>query len=299
MNDIHEVLAAHYGNVPAPSNEDLEKQAQVELFAKLAADRGIDLEQLAPEQIQYLFDQTFAKVAEEEKKDEKENPFNKKVEEAKKEHEEKKEAMAKIAEADYLGRVMAHSMVSELRKLSSVSDEGSEKEAGWRTVAYAAKAKELAGKAGDAGKKLTGIQDLADAGKAHKLQRALASGGKGYEDAAEYAGKARNALALRGGAKATGVAAGAAGAAFGAKKLHDHAKEKKSSAIDELAFHVAVEKAASADFDSNEAAERIGALLTLGVEESTKIASIDSLDAAVEIRSLELLEMAGYPVTWG
>jgi hypothetical protein len=97
------------------------------------------------------------------------------------------------------------------------------------------------------------------------------------------------------GAGATGLAA----AGYGAKKLHDAHKEKKSSALDELAAEAAVVKAAEAGWDVDEAAGRIGAILTLGVEDSTKIASADDLGTAVEIRSLELLETAGYPVTWG
>ena len=56
--------------------------------------------------------------------------------------------------------------------------------------------------------------------------------------------------------------------------------------------------AAAAGFDLDEAADRVSALLTLGVNESTKIAAAEDFAGAVGIRALELLEGAGYPVEW-
>jgi len=93
-------------------------------------------------------------------------------------------------------------------------------------------------------------------------------------------------------------AAAAGGAAYGAKKVHD--KVKEGSALDDLASELAVEKAASAGWDADEAAQRVFSVLTLGVSESdsVKVASAPDLESAVDVRSIELLEAAGYPVTW-
>jgi hypothetical protein len=75
---------------------------------------------------------------------------------------------------------------------------------------------------------------------------------------------------------------------------------KKASAIDQLSAYKAVEKAASIGYSSEEAADRISAVLTLGLanNDGVKVASAPNVETATEIRSLELLEAAGYPVTW-
>jgi hypothetical protein len=69
-------------------------------------------------------------------------------------------------------------------------------------------------------------------------------------------------------------------------------------AIDQLAAEMACEKAASAGYDADEAAQRVIAVLTLGAPDSIKVASAPSLEAAVDVRALELLELAGYPVQY-
>jgi hypothetical protein len=242
------------------SSADVEKQAQVELFAKLAADNGIDLEQLSEGQIAHLWNETFKTAEEESKADDMEE----KVERAKKEHaekkEEKKEAAAKLAEAEYLGRFMAHAMVDEIQKLAASPPSSAVSGVPTGPLSSGAKTGPLSSKA--------------------KLPTA---------------------------AKAGLAAAALAGTAYGGKKLYDRMKKKKdepdseekqSSAIDELAAQLAVEKAASAGWDAEEAVARVSSVLTLGVGESEKVASAADLESAVDVRSLEFLEAAGYPVTW-
>jgi hypothetical protein len=130
---MNSALAKEYGTI---STEDLEKQAEVELFVKLAAENGIDLGQLSDEQIESLYASTFSKAAEdegkdekkEEKKDDKLPPFMKKDEK----EEAEKAAAAELAsaqewqaeqeKADYLGRKMAHAMTDELRKIAAVQN---------------------------------------------------------------------------------------------------------------------------------------------------------------------------------
>jgi hypothetical protein len=86
------------------------------------------------------------------------------------------------------------------------------------------------------------------------------------------------------------------GAAAGAAEA---GKGKKASAIDEFAAERAVEKAAEAGWDADEAIQRINSVFTLGtIGDSEKIAAAKDVDGAVDIRSLEILEAAGYPVTW-
>lgn len=76
-------------------------------------------------------------------------------------------------------------------------------------------------------------------------------------------------------------------------------KAKKASAIDALAFKVALQKIAEAKLDQSEAAARINAAVTLDLlGESTKIAAAQDVNTAIEIRALEMLEAARYPVEW-
>ncbi len=145
---MNEWLAEMYrtnGSTPAP--EETQKLANAELFAKLATQNGIDLEALAPEQVGELYAQVFpeefAKAAEEDKKDDEKKeekkddkplpPFMKKDDEKK--DEEKKEAAArfwqektasqeKFAEADLMGRVMAHSFTQELELIKAAAKAG-------------------------------------------------------------------------------------------------------------------------------------------------------------------------------
>lgn len=281
---MNELLANYYGTNGAGQREELEKQAQIELFSKLAAENNIDLNALTDEQVQGLWDTTFKTASDEEGK--KEESDEEKKEKAQAEFAEKKEASDKLAEADFLGRTMAHSYVDELRKIAGEATPGEtveQKEAGLKDKAQKA-LWAVQGKANKAGKAVGG-----------HLERV----GKKVTNTATGAGGGANAMAP-GKAKAVGAGvygaggAAAAGAGVAAKKHMD----KKSSAIDELAFGEAVEKAASAGFDAEEAAQRVNAVLILGVEESTKIAAAQDVDEAVGIRSLELLELAGYPIEW-
>jgi hypothetical protein len=135
-------LAAMYNTNGAAEQltEDMQKTANMELFCKLAADNGLDLSNMTDDQIASVYAQVFpedlAKVAEEDEKkeehEEKESPEKEKKEEHEagesKEDEEKEEAkkaaaamyvqekqaaVEKCAEADWMGRIMAHSFTQE------------------------------------------------------------------------------------------------------------------------------------------------------------------------------------------
>jgi hypothetical protein len=256
---MDQFLAEYYGTnktasaVEAPAAEDLEKQATVDLFLKLAAEQNIDLKAMTDAQVQQLYS-TFSekvaagtpaapapaaapaatKTASEKKLEEHE----KKLEEAKKEHEEKHAMAKKAEEADIMGRIMAHAYVHELKKIA------------------------------------------AEATKTAELPPALLEHMKGKEEhKPEHDGKEE-------------------------KKHEEHEEhkeheEKKASALDELGAQRAVAMAKEANFDEAQAQRKIAAVLELGLcPQTTKTASVADVQEAIGIRALELLEKAGYPVTW-
>lgn len=148
---MNQTIAGLYNTagVQQPTNEDHEKVAQAQLFAKLASDNNINLNELSNDQITELWETTFGKEAQEEGAEEGggKPPFPpKKEEKGEKEEEEddeeeKKEAAVaefyqvktahdQVAFFDYCGRVMAHSYVNELSKIASAQGEdGQAKEA--------------------------------------------------------------------------------------------------------------------------------------------------------------------------
>jgi hypothetical protein len=281
-------LAEHYGTGKTAevqtAQDDLEKQASVELFCKLASEEGLDLNSLSDEQVQGLYDGWLNKAAEEEKEKDEEK---KKVEKAEAEHEEKKESAAKFAEADFLGRVMAHAFTDESEKIA-----WSAKELGTRAV-------EGAKGLGKSWLSHVKGENVEAAKQLHRgqLERLYEAGGRHPKGApAAETGK----MLLKERAKrvaAIGAPVAAVGAA-GAAGVH-HATKKESSALDEFAFSRAAELAASGGFDPAEAQSKIAAAFTLDlVEDSMKVASAPDLPTAVDIRALELLERVGYPITW-
>ncbi len=123
---MNRFLAEFYGTdgsakTAAAATEDTEKMASVNLFMKLAADQSIDLSAMQQEEVNELY----ARWVKESSAPEEEAEEKKKLKEkAEHEHEEKKAQSEKIAEADFLGRVMAHSMAAELREINKVAAAG-------------------------------------------------------------------------------------------------------------------------------------------------------------------------------
>jgi hypothetical protein len=279
--------------------EDLEKTAELELFCKLAAQQNIDLSKMDDDSVLALYSYTFNKTAEEEPaaKDEDEKEDEEKKEAAAREHATKLAFAKEAAQADELGRRMAHSYVDELNKIGSAlqaaaaeaavgtQETDETKEAGIKdSLGKGLSAvKNFGGKAVD---KIRHADEIVG-GKARKLVGDMPAG-KAARSAEGQAQRTKNVgRAVLGGGAA--LAAGGGAAAFGGKK-------KESSALDQLALEQAVKIAAASNFDPEEAAERVMAVATLGLDESTKVAS--DLAGQVEIRALEFLEAAGYPVEW-
>ena len=250
--EMHEFLAAYYGTAPQPSAEEVQRAQQIDFFAKTAAANGIDLEALNQDQINWLWNQVFTTKTAEPAKEEKAPPAEKKEEKdeakdkAEAEFAQKKEAMAKIAEADFLGRVMAHSFYNESVKIASAQPQE--------------KAAEFPPKKDEEPKK----EEKKDEGDSLK-DRLMAAAKKDES------------------------------------KEEEKKEEKKASVsdLDAKAAELAVQKLASSNYwDVNEGVERLHAVLTLGPKESVKVASAPNFEAALDIRALELLELAGYPIEW-
>ena len=306
-------LAAMYGTPGGPTEEDLEKTAQADLFVKLAGENGIDLTQYNDEQIAQLWDQTFGAKEAQGKcekcgKEECSCPAAAKEGDkeaaAQAEFEAGRELQEKVAEMDYLGRLMAHAYVQELGEIGDQMD----KESGAaRTAAGAigrfgkgvgedvgALGKYLKGKGEAAGKAVSGRTGT-------QLER-LGAKVPGRKPGSAYTPPAGSLAATERAARhrtvgkriVGGTAAGVGVAGGGA---YAAGRKKQSSAIDEFAAQAAVEKAAAANWDPEEAAELIGAILTLGgPEENEKTAAAQSVEEVVDLRSLDFLEAAGYPV---
>jgi hypothetical protein len=105
---MDEFLAQFYGtNQPQVNQqEEIEKMAQLTLLTKMAAQEGIDLNQLSNEQIAALHNEVFNQGQMQKQASNME-----------------KEAQEKFAEADYLGRIMAHSFTQELNNIQKTAQD--------------------------------------------------------------------------------------------------------------------------------------------------------------------------------
>ena len=283
MSGMDQMLASFFGTggaEPQPSAEDAEKVAQAEFFAKTAAANGINLEQLDAPQIDWLWQKTFGPGATKEAseggpppKAEGDDEKKEREEKARKEHEEKKAAQERFDQATYFGKTAAHAYVAEMKNIMTAGGLDFMKEAGKidRAVSAVGKHLERTGK-----------------GAVKHLGR---TGG------AEQAMNPRAAKAIGAGVHAAGAAA-AGGAAAAA---HKHMKSKEGSdpsAFELEAAELALAKVAEANFDQTEAISRLNAVLTLGLTDSEKVASLDRYEDALERRALEYAAAAGYPVEW-
>lgn len=295
------------------------KIAAADLFCKAAAAEGLDLSTLDEATRAQLFENFVSKLASDDKdaddeggdKDKKAPPppFAKKEEGEKKDEEKEAAARAeyqaqaewqqKTAEADFLGRQMAHAFMSEKAEIekAAAAAEALEKEAKEKQEFQKKHSPTLLG----AGKGAPG-------GTAHQTAKGpQMSVGSKLREAARHAGGKAQEVAHRVGeaakahkGKAALVGAGlAAGGAIGAAVAHK-GKEKEASAFDLAAGEEALKIAGAYGYDTDEAAERLNAVLLLGVAgESEKVAHANGdYNTAVQLRGLELLETAGYPIAW-
>lgn len=267
--DLSETLSEVFGTKVASvekSPEELEKEASIEFFHGLCQEQGVDLNKLSDNDVETLFKAAmdmrkeagevppqFAKKDDKKPEEKGGEEDDKKKEAAAKEalavseFMSKKAAATKVAEADAMGRIMAHSFVSELSKIA-------EKDGGFP---FPPKGKdEKDGKDGkDDGKK--------EASAADRVATLLAS----------FQAKTASAPAAVEGGSTT-------------------------PAFDEYAAHQAIDMLKQAGVDETLAYNRVNAVYTLGLKDSTKIASAADTQEGLRLRALEICEAAGFAVDW-
>lgn len=301
---MNPTLAAMYNThgAGAAAAEEQTKIAHLELFAKAAMAQGIDLSQLDQGTREELYSEFTSKLAEEEGMDDEEDEDEEEEEEkdaaARREFAAQAEWQEKNAQADFLGRRMAHSFWDEYNEISKearsageVLDKGigAVKTYGRRLsgsdVRKAEKAKDTA--IGHARR----AKDMSSSDKVVQRYGKKATDAAGT--AADEAKKSRKARLI------TGGAVGGAGAVGGGIAALSGGKDKEASAFDFEAAEQALKLASASGWDEHEADQRLAAVLTLGPGESEKIAHAGGdYGDALNIRGLELLETAGYPVDW-
>ena len=283
---MDEQLAQIYGTNQSNDAEDLEKTAAAELLVKLAEEQGVDLREFSDEEIAQLVQELYSEKTAEEKDEKKEPP-----KEEKKEEKKEEEAKEKAAEADFLGRVMAHAYVQELNQI--------EKEAGVKEKYEAAKGAVAGG--GKKGKELLerfGARYKPSVAAGKEAVKGERPGGRSgstlFLTKKERAGAALEALK-----KAPGEvkAVGAAGLGAAAYEAGKHQDEKRAE--DESALKTLIEKRAYDILAGNGWVNEQGEVLAppqAEQPEQAKEASV--LEQAVEVEALKLLEANGYPVEW-
>jgi hypothetical protein len=260
---MDEFLNELYGTSQIINGDDVEKQAAAEFLIKLAEQEGVDLDTLSDAEVGDL-------LAEIEKQG---------SAQAQAQAQPQAEAQEKLAEADFLGRAMAHAYVNELHEI--------EKQAKAPVMALGEhlgktlKKKGLGAAAGELGR--SQVQALKSGGSAlkslitGKAPEAAGKGAKGLTIAKKKGESVRGAAlrALGHSAQLASPTLAAGGLAAGGTAL---AMKKKSfdEQFENMARERAYEMLAEAGYD---------------VE---KVAQGD-----IESRALQMLEQAGYPVQWG
>lgn len=237
-------LAQIYGNTP---DADLEKLAAAELADSLSDEGDANLNDMSEEQLEALASQVLSGDDTQEEEVAQNDPDQ--------------DAQEKVAEADYMGRVMAHAYVQELRSLTKVAEETPAEE----------KKEEAAAPAAEATK-----------GKMQKVKEHLSGNKKKYLGAAAAvgAGAAAAKYGPRAGLFGKGVKAMAGGSARGFKK--------NSSAMDTLVEARMMEILEQSGIDP-------ASLTTQEAPQAEKTAdpSREALTNAVEQRAWEALSQYG------
>jgi len=286
-------LAAIYGT-NQETDADLEKLAAAELAEGLANDDEVDTDGLTEEELEAVA-QDVLNASSEEGAEEGGN-----IDGEQEKTSAAEEAQEKLAEADYLGRVMAHSYHQELQKIAAAEQE---KTAGMTSGQRAMQAAKGAG--GKVGGFLSKVKDIAT-GKEAREGFAAAKKSKGTADAAKNMasksimsakGKERAGAAIgkhmgeaaeakkkgmKGLGKTVGLYGGGAVAAGGAAAAM---KKKQSSAMDTLVEQRAMEILQASGIDPAELEE---------VEGQEKVSDPrEALASAVDERAWALLGQYG------
>lgn len=305
---MNEFLANLYGtaqDVGASTGDDTEKLAQAQILDQMFEAEGINIDELHPQTVVKVAEAIFGdetKIAEEDVENAQHEGGESKKEEKKEEakEDEKKEAEEKLAEADFLGRVMAHSFENERREIEKQAGLGDKITRGgkavWEGLKGAATGKNIKaglselekskGLAASAEKTKTVGQTASRIaeGTKSRIVRQKAEGvasrageraGKALQESAAARSGGRKTLA-KGVAQTAGLYGAGATALGGAGYAAGHHGAKKESALDVLAEQRAAE-----------------ILSEYGVNEAT---GEEKLASAVEQRAWEMLAEAGYTV---
>lgn len=281
---MDQFLSEYYGTADegfVGQEDELEKMAQLTLLTKEAAAEGIDLNEFTDEEVLGMAEELYGNG------------------EMVGEEDMEKEAAAKFEEADFLGRVMAHSFNQELGNIEKEAGKRLDYVKGLPGRAYQTVMGKPSARVGEAarGKSLSAMARMKGEGETRGPTRTarmlMRLGGKGGGDLSDIqrANLAAKRLerAASVGTKAaigTGLVAGTGGAAYGGYKGVEAmrgGKKKKGAdgAFDHLVEQRALEHLEAAGYD-------IGQEKTAG----------DDFEAAVDTAALELLQSSGYPVEW-
>lgn len=279
---MNEFLAGYYGTGANGGSDDadaLEKMAQLTLLVKEAEENDIDISSLSDEEAMQLAEELYGSDGGDDGSDAGEQTGEEDLE---------KEAQAKFEEADFLGRVMAHSMWQELDNIQKEAAGVGEAIRGAASKVRAA----TTGRVGEAVAKRLRKGGLGETGK--RIVHAVGGGvRKGSRTGKTYAaGSKRLAGAAEVGTAAAGLGA-AGGAGYGAYKgiKHLRGKNKEGSALNSLIEQRAIEHLAAAGYVDQQG----NVYAPADVE---KTAADNDFNMMVDKAALELLEQNGYPVQW-
>lgn len=251
--------------------EDVEKTAAAEMMIKLAAEEGVDLDELSDEEVGMLLEEVEKQASGEP------------------EPEPEDEAQEKLAEADFLGRAMAHAYVNELSEIEKQAMVGPQ--IGAARLGYR-RAKGLLGRAAKAVGEATGASELKRGlvGRKKMIEAARegakAKGLKGkaakehVSKVMEQTAKSPSRMEMSAGAKKLMKRVGAPAVGLGALGTAAAMAGDK----DKRSFNEEFEAAAQ---------ERAYEILADAGYDVEKVAQAD-----VDTRALQMLEEAGYPVDW-
>ncbi len=284
---MNEFLAGYYGTDANGGNGDadaLEKMAQLTLLVKEAEENDIDISSLSDEEAMQLAEELYGDDGSD-------------AGEQTGEEDLEKEAQAKFEEADFLGRVMAHSMWQELdsiQKEAGAVGEAAGKAWKWMRAAPGKAHKATLGRLGEAAaeaaEKGTAGRIAAQPGRMRKQYgvekaRKMRKGEFTESEAAKIMRRGRQAnIATQAGAATLGTAALAGGGVAAHKAL-----KKKGSALNSLIEQRAIEHLAAAGYVDQQGN------VYAAVE---KTAADNDFNMMVDKAALELLEQNGYPVQW-
>ncbi len=251
--------------VASATSEDLEKTANLNFFTGLCQEQGINIEELNDDQVNNLW-----KVAMEMKAAGEVPPqFAKKDGDEKKEEKPADKKDAKEKEASSVAATKEAAAAQEFAEKRAAAVKIAESEMMGRIMAHSF------------------VEELSK----------MAAEGGGFPFAKKDDGEKKDDD--KDDKKKEASSAEKAAALVESHKLKTAAPSASSMPnFDEKACYHAIDLLKQAGVDEELAFNRINAVHTLGLQESTKIASAADVNTALQIRALEVCEAAGFPVDW-